>query len=595
MEQAALANATALSREIVASNLVREEDVYRAIAYDLDVPFLNGPIEPDRLVVDERVARTCLSRSGPAFFRAPDGELKLVLAPPSYRRELLTGYLSRYPAMADRLLITSPSLLRQALLKRLAPDVAERAANALSAAKPDMSARFGLSGWQGALVASFCLCIPLGLAISFEATLALAHIFFTLFFLSCVLLRIKASRLPVPTATIPPAYTGASPLPTYSVLVACYREAKMADQIVEQMSALDWPASKLEVKLVCEDDDLETIEAFEALDLPAHFEILRVPVHGPRTKPKALNFALACISGSLVVIYDAEDRPHPMQLREAWDAFSKAPRDVACLQAPLVITNGNRSWLANMFAHEYAALFSGLLPYLSSRGLMLPLGGTSNHFRRAALESVGGWDPHNLTEDADLGVRLRRHGLRTGMITLPTCEDAPESLRDWLPQRTRWLKGYIQTWFVHMRAPSRLRKDLGRDDFLLAQVLFAGHVGSALVHPFMLLVMASSLASYFFFGHASLLAQILAFIDCANVALGYLAFHHLARRTYAQTSRSAFALGIPLYWTLLALAAWRACWKLYRAPFQWEKTTHTPTQPPAGGSAPPVERPAFAA
>ena len=187
-----------------------------------------------------------------------------------------------------------------------------------------------------------------------------------------------------------------------------------------------------------------------------------MPPGPPRTKPKALNYALQLIRGDYVVLYDAEDRPHPLQLLEAWRRFETGDEWLACVQAPLQISNGTRGIIPLMFAFEYSALFRGLLPWLSGHRALLPLGGTSNHFRKNALDEIGGWDPYNVTEDADIGLRLARFGYHTGTISLPTWEDAPEALSIWLPQRTRWFKGWLQSWLVHMRSPKALLRDVGR-------------------------------------------------------------------------------------------------------------------------------------
>jgi cellulose synthase/poly-beta-1,6-N-acetylglucosamine synthase-like glycosyltransferase len=250
-------------------------------------------------------------------------------------------------------------------------------------------------------------------------------------------------------------------LPIYSVLVALYREKEVVQQLANALLRLDWPTSRLDIKLVCEAEDRETIAALQALDLPPHFEIVEVPDRPPRTKPKALNYALAGARGDFVVIYDAEDRPHPRQLLEAYRHFSEAPDDVVCLQAPLIISNAADSWLAGLFALEYAGLFRRLLPFLGTRQQPMPLGGTSNHFRADILRAVGAWDPYNVTEDADLGLRLYRFGYRAETLTRYTVEDAPTERSVWLGQRTRWFKGWMQTWLVLMRHPILLTRELG--------------------------------------------------------------------------------------------------------------------------------------
>jgi cellulose synthase/poly-beta-1,6-N-acetylglucosamine synthase-like glycosyltransferase len=272
-------------------------------------------------------------------------------------------------------------------------------------------------------------------------------------------------------------------------------------------------------------------------------------------------------------------------LVEAWRKFRSAPPDLACVQAPLEISHRDGGLVSQMFAFEYATLFRGLLPWLSARRLILPLGGTSNHFRRAVLEEVGGWDPFNVTEDADLGVRLARFGYRTETITCPTNETAPEGFTVWLPQRTRWFKGWMQTWLVHMRDPMRLMRDLGPGSFLTTQILFAGMVTSALAHPFLVisglvLVVDLGLARPMLVWKVGLLG-----VDLVNIACGYLSFLLLGWHTLAKVERKAFwkiVVFTPVYWMMMSLAAWRAVWQLCRRPHLWEKTPHWATAPQAG-------------
>lgn len=578
---AARQNGTSTAREAIAGGFLKDTRVYQAIARDMGLPFVGGPLDPRRLILDESVSRIALRRPVPVLYRNDSQELALAIAPEVYRFEAMRRYRKKYPGIAKRMVVTSSAALRRALMTRLSGAIADRASFRLMRDMPAMSARHGLSAWQGAAVASLAMALPLGLAITPSATLILAHVLATTFFLSCIGLRLCALRAWTPVAVAVDDQLDTTGLPVCTVLVACYREAPMAGQIVAALRALRWPAAKLEVKLVCEADDLETIDAFRARDLPATFEILEVPVRGPRTKPKALDFALHCSSGEMVTVFDAEDRPHPDQLLEAWRALDAGDEQLACVQAPLDIANGGNSWLARMFELEYAALFRGVLPYLAARGRLLPLGGTSNHFRRSVLEDVGGWDPYNVTEDADLSVRLMRHGYRCGMISTMTREDAPERLRDWLPQRTRWFKGWMQTWIVHMRNPGRTRAQLGRRDFWLMQILFAGAIGSALVHPLMLGFVAwTLLAGGRPFG-MDMLPAVLTSVDVASIVLGYVAFHLLAMQVASPGGlwhRLASLVTLPAYWVLHSAAAWRAVWQLYRDPFRWEKTDHAPAR-----------------
>ena len=321
--------------------------------------------------------------------------------------------------------------------------------------------------------------------------------------------------------------------------------------------------------------DSETIAAARALKLPPHFQIVIVPDGEPRTKPRALNYALQFATGDLLVIYDAEDRPEPEQLLRAASHFHRASREVVCLQARLTFDNAMENWISRQFTIEYGALFGGILPMLGAARLPMPLGGTSNHFRIAALRSVGGWDAHNVTEDADLGLRLYRCGYRAEMLDSVTYEEACCRLWPWVKQRTRWLKGWMQTYAVHMREPRRLARELGLRGFLAFQGHFAGVVIAALVHPLSyVLIIHDGLT---FEASHTALSRNLWLLATFNLIAGYVA--SLALALSVMRGRRArrllpHLLFIPLYWLMISAACYRAVYQLVSAPHYWEKTEH---------------------
>jgi glycosyltransferase XagB len=305
-----------------------------------------------------------------------------------------------------------------------------------------------------------------------------------------------------------------------------------------------------------------------------------VPRRPPFTKPKALSYALNAARGAYVVIYDAEDRPHPAQLREAYAAFRKNGPRLACVQAPLVITNADRSWIAAIFALEYAGLFRGFLPFLAKGRLPLPLGGTSNHFDTGILREAGAWDPYNVTEDADLGLRLSRMGYRLDVITRPTFEDAPTQFNVWLKQRTRWFKGWLQTWLVLMRAPGALLADLRPRRFLAFHLMTIGMLVSALFHPALYVFVVMTLWSLVTTGAGSMnwLTGTLLLADLTNVFTFYF-LGHLALKAKERRKIGWRAAMVPVYWLMMTSAAWRAVYQIVLKPHLWEKTPHRPHVP----------------
>ena len=329
------------------------------------------------------------------------------------------------------------------------------------------------------------------------------------------------------------------------------------------------------MKFVLEADDHETRNALDRLDLGTPFDVIIAPAIGPRTKPKALNVALAFAHGSFLGVYDAEDVPQSDQIRRALQLFLSSDHRLACVQAPLTIDNTPDSWLTRMFTADYAGQFEVLLPALAALGLPLPLGGSSNHFRTAVLRRIGGWDSYNVTEDADLGMRLCRLGYRSAVLSpSPTYEEAPGRFMPWLRQRTRWYKGWMQTWLVHMRRPRRLIQDLGVAGTVVFQLLFAGNVLSALVHPAFLL----GLCYAFFNAPAHPIAPGgTGMLWAAALVCGYtsaIATNVLGLRRSGLAAHAWVLALTPLYWLLLSLAAWRALIHLVRAPQRWEKTEH---------------------
>lgn len=363
-------------------------------------------------------------------------------------------------------------------------------------------------------------------------------------------------------------------LPIYSVLVPLYREAAMVPALIRALRALDYPQDRLDIKLVVEADDDETARAANAAATDSCFSVLRVPPGQPRTKPRACNYALPLALGEFTVIFDAEDRPEADQLRKAVAAFRRAPEHVACLQARLNFYNADENWLTRLFALDYALWFDFLLPGLDRLNIPMPLGGTSNHFRTAALRAIHGWDPYNVTEDADLGIRLARLGQRVRVLDSTTYEEATNRLAPWLRQRSRWLKGYMQTWLVHMRSPWALLRNAGIGGFIGFQFFVAGTFLSALLNP---LLWGAFLLSELH-GHAVPGAeQAVAHASLFSLALGnslFACFAVLSPLRRGWFDLAPYGLTAPLYWLLISGAGLRALIQLCVRPWYWDKTPH---------------------
>jgi len=365
-------------------------------------------------------------------------------------------------------------------------------------------------------------------------------------------------------------------MPTYTVLVPMYKEPDVLPILANALRSMDYPLSKLDVKLVLETEDTVTIEAAKKLNLEPFFEIIRVPYSIPKTKPKACNYAIQFARGDLLTIYDAEDKPEPDQLKKAVVAFQKAPANTACIQGRLNYFNSEENWLTRMFTLEYSQWFDVYLPALEVLGIPIPLGGTSNHFRTTILRDVRAWDPFNVTEDADLGLRLTKRGYRVGVVNSTTYEEANTSIPNWIRQRSRWIKGYMQTYLVHMRNPIRLYRAVGGAGFWGLQFFIGGTFFAALVFPILVgtytfwLLTRSQILDVFF---PPLILYLSMFsLLVGNGTLTYVSMlGAFKRRLYRLVP---YALTMPLYWGLMSIAGYKALWQLLHNPFFWEKTVH---------------------
>jgi cellulose synthase/poly-beta-1,6-N-acetylglucosamine synthase-like glycosyltransferase len=502
-----------------------------------------------------------------------DGELNWIIAPRGLAARLLSA--GSHPIPRERIRLTSTRRMRQFVTQHAREEFGERAASELRRVQPELSAAAhgrGLNiGWvlASASLAIVAAAFPRAVASAASATLALT-------FLAWSGLRVLGA------ATLwrrrRPVRLRPSDLPVYTIIVALYDEAAAAPGLIAALRRLDYPPEKLDIKLVLEADDRATRSALDALAPGPPFEIVLAPQAGPRTKPKALNAALALARGTFTAVFDAEDRPAPDQLHGALDAFLAEGEATACVQARLTIDNTADGWLARLFTAEYAGLFDVLLPGLAQRRLPLPLGGSSNHFRTDALRRAGGWDAYNVTEDADLGMRLARFGYGVAVIDSTTYEEAPARIAPWLRQRTRWFKGWMQTWAVHMRQPVGLARALGFAGFATFQLVVGGTVLAALVHPLFIAALiygalsgglvpdAGDLATLVFLG---LFGATLAAGYLTSAALGLIG---LARR--GLLGSAWVLLLMPVHWLLLSLAAWRALYQFVRDPYHWEKTAH---------------------
>jgi cellulose synthase/poly-beta-1,6-N-acetylglucosamine synthase-like glycosyltransferase len=457
-----------------------------------------------------------------------------------------------------------------------------RSAQQLAEQSPDDSAQHALSAAQQAVAIGGIACCAVALLLNLGLTLLLLAAGATLLHLATSIYKLYllkqgwSAAQPVAAPNIALTIHDERTLPIYTVLVPLYHEVEVLPQLRCALEKLDWPKAKLDVRVVLEEDDLETVQAARAANLPAYVTLILVPPGKPRGKPRACNYGLAHARGDYVVIFDAEDIPEPDQLRKVYTTLQAGDRDLGCVQCRLNFYNPAQNLITRWFTAEYSLLFDLLLPGLQKAGLPIPLGGTSNHFRRSVLDQVGAWDPYNVTEDADLGIRMAKRGLRTVVLDSTTFEEANPLVGNWLRQRSRWIKGYVQTWLVHMRHPVALWRAVGARGFWGFQFVVGGTCFVLLLNPFYWALGLLWLAT-----NATVIHQVFAgptfYVGGLALYVGNVTFVYLSiagallRGNYGLVK---YALLSPVYWVLMSIGAWKGVLQLLYRRHYWEKTRH---------------------
>ena len=441
---------------------------------------------------------------------------------------------------------------------------------------PLLSARSLLSRGQRNFFIGLLVVIAAGLLLDVRLTFTVVIALFTLGYLVAVIYRAslfvrssKSDALEVVTdeeALIVPE----SELPFYTILIPAYKEPSVIDKLLENVAQMDYPVSRLEVLLLIEEDDEETVGVLRASDPPPHFKLVMVPPAEPRTKPKALNFGLTLARGEI------EDAPDVLQLRRAVVALGRYGPEVACVQAQLSYANATQNIITRWFTIEYAMWFSFFLPGLATLNAPIPLGGTSNHFRRSALRTLGGWDPYNVTEDCDLGIRMFREGYQVKVVESTTMEEANSDFVNWVKQRSRWYKGYLQTFLIHLRSPRLLTESIGLKGVFHLCTFVGGTPVLAAFNPFFWLLTVLWFVAQPQFVKAIFPAPVY-YVSLILWAFGNFLLWYLTVLTARHTRPEGLMLAailVPIYWVMMSLAALKAMWQLVITPSFWEKTTH---------------------
>ena len=559
---------------------VDESDLARTLARQLALPELDvSRFEPDQTalrVVPEPLARR--HRFAPLAIR--DHVLYLAMADPLDNDAL--AELREHTDLPVRVVVAARSAIEELLQRTYRSHYVELATLDLLNRSPDESAYRRLS-WPQRVAGAFLLLVgglffvyaPIETVITFNVCSILFYLSFSVYKFMLIGRALRHDlELPVSTADI--LTLDPRKLPMYTILVPLYREAAVVGKLVASISKLDYPPTKLDVKLLVEEDDEETLAELQQLDLPPHFKLVVVPDSHPKTKPKACNYGLIQAEGTFVVIYDAEDRPDADQLRKVVFGFTRAEERIVCIQCKLNYFNRTQNVLTRWFTAEYSHWFDLLMPGLDASDAPIPLGGTSNHFIREKLIELGAWDPYNVTEDADLGIRLHKSGYKTAIIDSTTFEEANSDLYNWIRQRSRWVKGYIQTWLVHMRHPISLYRQVGWRSWWSFQFIIGGTFLSFLLNPFYW-----GLTTLWVMSQAHIIQQIFpSFVYYAgavglfvgNFVFTYINVAGCIRRGHHDLVK--YALLSPIYWALMSVGAWKGLLQLLYRPHYWEKTVH---------------------
>lgn len=570
---------TPVGRVLLSEGFVRPLEFHRALAHQLGKRFVDltrAPPDDALLREDDRAEYQHLHVLP---WRAEDGITWLVTSTPGVG---VDEFGARRYGDRFEVGVTSQFDLLWTLQRRFGAALTRSAVSDLAQVQPEYSARTVISGDQVLVLVGLASILFAGFAVSPWATLLALNAAVAVFYLLTFALRAvlswkgsaHAAEFKIPLSEVRELRD--DELPAYTVLVPMFREPEVLPILAGALRRLNYPRAKLDIKLLLEEGDSETIEAAKRLQLESIFEIVRVPPSQPQTKPKACNYGLHFAQGEYVTIFDAEDQPEPDQLKKAVLAFRKAPANVACIQARLNYYNREENWLTRMFTLEYSTWFDLLLPGLEAMRIPIPLGGTSNHFRTALLRKLLAWDPYNMTEDADLGVRITQRGLTVQVVNSTTYEEANTQVGNWIRQRSRWLKGYLQTYLVHMRHPLDLYRSLGPVGFWGFQFFIGGTVACVLLNPVLWLMFGlwaggwvTGLDAYF---PPWVVSFALFNLLVGNAAMIYFFMMGAYKRGYYRLLPYAFTA--PAYWALMSIAAYRGLWQLLHNPFYWEKTRH---------------------
>ncbi|MFU8898426.1 MAG: glycosyltransferase family 2 protein [Roseinatronobacter sp.] len=562
---------------LIARDLISEDHLLAALARQYNTSFFTRarPL-PDPRLIDRLGVHRCLQLQCLPWYRAGDVTV-IACARPAQFDQCRSELEARFGHIA--MVTISEGDLHETVLKTRRNRLKLWAETCVAEAE---SCRKMHTRWFGNVLCLGLVTLAVLACLAPLTTLLVLTLVATFFLLINALLKIAAAiavhthRTARGMPIAPVTQLVRQRKPVVSILVPLHNEPLVVPRLINRLSRLTWPREVLDILLVVEEHDHPTRDALAACNLPRWMRVIPVPDAPLKTKPRALNYAMLFARGSIIGVYDAEDAPEPGQIHKVVRCFQNGPPNLACVQGILDFYNPRKNWLSRCFAIEYATWFRIILPGMQRLGLAVPLGGTTLFFRRDILEALGGWDAHNVTEDADLGIRLARHGYYTQLLDTVTLEEANCRPIPWVKQRSRWLKGYAVTWLVHMRAPRQLWDQLGAWRFFGVQVLFLGTLVQFMLAPllwsFWLMMLGLGHPLHAQFGSGVMIAFVTVFLlaEAVTISVGLMAL-----RSRAHRHLRVWLPALHGYFPLAVLAVYKALYELITAPFYWDKTAHS--------------------
>jgi len=582
--------------QMIEQNLCAHKDhnFFRNLADLYNIPYVKSIHTPlnSKKVIAYRVP-TAMLVGAQLYPYKEDGKLFIATATPFIEKQVLDNILAFTGRAGYKLVMTTPHQIREALKNMHYLELSVIAEGGLKYSNRNLSASPPI------VLRLTQLIVTVGLLVIISVFILPQSFLLGVFFIVNVLyLYLNGLRLVTFIRSITsPGKTVLdvdhrdiklledSSLPAYTVLVPLRFESSMVPQLVRRLARLDYPRSKLQILFLVGVDDDGTIESIRRQGVDNaltptdfsrynHMSIVKVPKTHVDTKPLVCNYGLELATGDYTVIFDAEDKPEPDQLKKAVVGFQMSSIDTICLQGKLTFYNSRKNILTRFFTLEYGMWYDYFLPGLQSIGSPVPLGGTSNHFVTNALRQAGQWDPYNVTEDADLGMRIYRSNRKVRILNSYTYEEATSTLGAWLKQRARWEKGFLATLIVHLHHPVKLYKELGFARFIYGVTVFFGNFYMPFINPLLWIITILWVFNVFTLGTLPPYIWIPAIINLTVGNAIHIIIHFFAALRLKRYDLAPLALLMPLYWVLISVATYRAIFELYFKPYQWSKTPH---------------------